>query len=163
MAGAVMFRYRKPSLLAAAKVDELPELDDRSVVAEPTTAPRPVMRSAEMASAPSAGSSNAGTRRDERVRTEPECRGDWAADGISPARAAVRQNSSPRARGACATPTTNRALSLPPGAVFRIRNPATAAKVASGPARHATPAPRALSRRQTVKVHAAPAAAATQM
>src|SRR5215831_196271 len=107
MAGAVTSRYRKPFRLAAVVADASPELDDRSAAAGPTTAPRPAISSAEIATAQTAGSRSAETAWARSGRAEAEYRGDRDAGGISAARLAVRPSSKPRASGACATVSTN--------------------------------------------------------
>src|SRR5579871_3984894 len=163
MVGAVVFRYRRPSSWAAGIRDDPSEFPGTSEAGGPTIAPRLAMSSVDAAAAQTAGSTSVVSRRTGRMRAGAVRPGDREARGISPARAAVRPNSSPRARGAWATVITKWTLRLPPRAVFTTRNPATAVSVASGAARHARPAPRARSSQHSARVHTPPAAAATQM
>ena len=163
MAGAVVFRYRRPSSWAGESSDEPSELPGTSVAGGPTRGPRAAMSSADAAVAQMTGTATAGSRRTGRMRAGAVRPGAREARGISPARAAVRPNTSPRARGAWATVTTKWMLRLPPRAVFATRNAATAVSVASGAARHARPTPRTRSSQHSTRVHTPPAAAATQM
>lgn len=159
MAGAVVFKYRRPSRWAGGIRDEPSEFPGTSVAGGPTIGPRPAMSSADAAAAQMAGNADAGSRRTGRMRAEAvrpgdrEARAGWVPPSCE---RLVTALASEVASGLRPQPMLRFAARQPGVRHRRVRERACDRRQPGGPGRGPWPEPRRVSRvgRQNLELSA---------